>query len=221
MRRVTDWYEHPVLTDAGLVGRRPRLRLEPLRVSHAPAFLSLAREQAEQVFEHLSYAAPSDLAETTRIIERLTDTPGQLAYAQVVTTGDDGQTGGEFAGTTSFYEINPANRSLAIGHTWIGHRWWRTWLNSTSKLIMLQRAFEQLGAERVVWHTDIRNRRSQQAILRLGATEEGVLRHNRRRRDGSWRDTVQFSMLADEWPAVKQRLISGLEVDHGTRTDPR
>jgi RimJ/RimL family protein N-acetyltransferase len=96
----------------------------------------------------------------------------------------------------------------------VAHPWWRSWLNSTSKLIMLQRAFDQLGAERVVWHTDIRNERSQQAIARLGAAKEGLLRHHKLRRDGSWRDTVQFSMLAEEWPAVKRSLLSRLEVDH-------
>ena len=75
---------------------------------------------------------------------------------------------------------------------------------------MLSRAFEDLGAERVVWHTDIRNERSQAAIARLGATREGVLRHHRIRRDGSWRDTVQYSMLRAEWPDVKDRLTAGI-----------
>ena len=79
-------------------------------------------------------------------------------------------------------------------------------MNTESKLVMLTRAFEGLGAERVVWHTDILNLRSQQAIERLGAQREGVLRHHRIRLDGSWRDTVQFSMLAAEWPAVRARL---------------
>jgi RimJ/RimL family protein N-acetyltransferase len=208
MRGMTDWYQRPVLTDAGLVGPDARLRLEPLTVDHAPVFLAAAHDHGEQVFEHLSYPAPTTVEETTKIIERLTGAGDQIAYAQIIAAT------GDFAGTTSFYEINPAVRSLAIGHTWVAHPWWRSWLNSTSKLIMLQRAFEQLGAERVVWHTDIRNERSQQAIARLGAAEEGVLRHHKLRRDGSWRDTVQFSMLAEEWPAVKRKLLSRLKVDH-------
>jgi RimJ/RimL family protein N-acetyltransferase len=76
---------------------------------------------------------------------------------------------------------------------------------------MLRHAFDDLGAERVVWHADIRNSRSQTAIIRLGAAREGVLRHQRRRRDGSWRDTAQFSMISEEWPAARQRLMAWAE----------
>ena len=80
------------------------------------------------------------------------------------------------------HRINPAARSVGIGHTWIARAYWRTGVNTESKLILLSRAFEELGAERVVWHTDLRNTRSQAAIERLGATREGVLRHHRIRR---------------------------------------
>ena len=116
---------------------------------------------------------------------------------------------GAFVGTTSFYEIDPAMRSLAIGHTWLARPYWRTGVNTESKLLMLSRAFDELGAERVVWHTDIRNVRSQAAIERLGASREGVLRHQRIRPDGSWRDTVQYSMLSAEWPEARRRLSAG------------
>ena len=114
-------------------------------------------------------------------------------------------------GTTSFYEIQPSVRALAIGHTWVARPYWRTFVNTASKLIMLGRAFDGLGAERVVWHTDIRNTRSQVAIARLGAVREGVLRHHRIRRDGSWRDTVQFSLLRVAWPETRRRLRSRLD----------
>jgi RimJ/RimL family protein N-acetyltransferase len=100
---------------------------------------------------------------------------------------------------------------LAIGHTWVARPHWRTRVNTASKLIMMGHAFDDLGAERVVWHTDIRNTRSQDAIARLGAVREGVLRHHRIRRDGSWRDTVQFSMLSAEWPEARRRLTARLE----------
>lgn len=204
-----EWTQRPVLTAPQVAGRPPRLRLEPLTTDHAEAFLAAAGDHADQVFAHLSYDPPRDLATATAIIRRLTTAADQIAYAQIIAET------GEFAGTTSFYELNPPLRALAIGHTWIAHRWWRTWLNTTSKLTMLTRAFDELGAERVVWHTDIRNLRSQQAIERLGAQREGVLRHHRIRRDGSWRDTVQFSMLAAEWPAARdalmQRLLAGAD----------
>jgi predicted GNAT family acetyltransferase len=116
-------------------------------------------------------------------------------------------------GTTSFYDIDPVNRAVAIGHTWLAESHWRTGLNSESKLLMLRRAFDLLGAERVVWHTDLRNTRSQAAIERLGADREGVLRHHRLRRDGSWRDTVTYSMLRDEWPGAKRRLVEALPLE--------
>ena len=75
-----------------------------------------------------------------------------------------------------------------------------------SKLLLLTHAFETLAAVRVVWHTDIRNARSQAAIERLGAQKEGVLRKHRLRRDGTWRDTVQYAMTDDEWPAAAAAL---------------
>jgi RimJ/RimL family protein N-acetyltransferase len=129
----------------------------------------------------------------------------RFAYAQL----DAGT--GEFIGTTSLYEVSPATRSLAIGHTWLGKRWWRTGQNTESKVLLLDYAFDTLGAARVVWHTDILNERSQSAIARLGAAREGVLRKHRIRADGSWRDTVQYAMTDDDWPAARVRLTAPLQ----------
>ena len=128
----------------------------------------------------------------------------RLPYVQLDVTA------AEVAGTTSFYDVEPAARTLAIGHTWLGPRWQRTGHNTESKLLMLTHAFDVLGAARVVWHTDLRNERSQAAIARLGATREGELRKHRLRRDGSWRTTVQFSMTDDDWPAARDRLRAAL-----------
>lgn len=83
---------------------------------------------------------------------------------------------------------------------------WRTGVNTESKLLLMARAFEELGAVRVEWHTDSCNERSQRAIERLGATREGVLRRHRLRPDGTWRDTVLYSMTDAEWPSAQQRL---------------
>ena len=117
---------------------------------------------------------------------------------------------GEFAGTTSFYEVIPELRTIAIGHTWLGRRWWRTGHNTESKLLMMGHAFGTLGAARLVWHTDVHNARSQAAIERLGAVKEGILRKHRIRPDGSWRDTVQYAMTDDDWPAARERLADRL-----------
>jgi len=97
-------------------------------------------------------------------------------------------------------------RSVTIGYTWLGQRWWGAGVNAEAKLLLMTYAFDQLGTVRVVWVTDIRNSRAQAAIARLGAVREGVLRKHRRRADGSWRDTVVYSILADEWPTVRTRL---------------
>jgi RimJ/RimL family protein N-acetyltransferase len=183
-----------------------RLLLTPLRLSDARDFVRALGGPAEaaDVTAHLSYRSP-DLAEARRIITTALTTADQLPFAQRLAET------GEFVGTTSFYDLEPARRSVAIGQTWLARRYWRTGLNTESKLLMLRHAFETLAAERVVWHTDIRNLRSQAAIERLGATREGVLRHHRRRPDGSLRDTVQYSMVSPEWPDVRQRLVTGLE----------
>jgi RimJ/RimL family protein N-acetyltransferase len=175
-------------------------------LNDAPEFLASLGDgpSAKRVTEHLGYGPPSDLSATRALIEAALGTVDRLPYAQRLR-----QTG-DFVGTTSFYDIDPSQRSVSIGHTWIAQRYWRTGVNTESKLIMLSRAFDELGAERVVWHTDIRNLRSQAAIERLGATKEGVLRHHRIRRDGSWRDTVQYSMLTEEWPQAKARLLGWL-----------
>jgi RimJ/RimL family protein N-acetyltransferase len=180
------------------------LRLVPLRLSDASDFLGAlgGPDEAAEVLQYLSYHPPRDLEQTRAIILAALTDQDRIPYAQRLAGT------GELVGTTSFYEINEPVRSVAIGHTWIGRRFWRSGVNRESKLIMLRRAFDELGAERVVWHTDIRNERSQQAIGRLGATREGVLRHHRIRRDGTWRDTVQYSMLREEWPAVKDRLTA-------------
>jgi N-acetyltransferase len=196
------WYALPVLS-----GRL--IRLEPLAVEHAPGYLAAAGppQDATEVFRWMFPAAPQIVADAERHILTALAARARgerFAYAQL----DAGT--GEVAGTTSYYEVDPAARAIAIGHTWLGRQWWRTGHNTESKLLMLAHAFDTLGAARVVWHTDLNNIRSQAAIDRLGATREGVLRKHRIRRDGSWRDTVQYAMVDDDWPACRARLDAGL-----------
>jgi RimJ/RimL family protein N-acetyltransferase len=186
--------------------RGARLLLTPLRLSDAPDFVRALGGPAEaaEVTAHLSYRSP-DLVGARRVITAALTTADQLAFAQRLAGT------GELVGTTSFYEIDPGRSAVAIGLTWLARPYWRTGLNTESKLVMLRHAFETLQAERVVWHTDIRNLRSQAAIERIGATREGILRHHRRRPDGSLRDTVQYSMIRPEWDDTRQRLVAALE----------
>ena len=197
------WYALPRLTGT-------HVTLEPLALEHAPGYLAAAGtgDEAEETFRWLNVPPPRDVADAeTQILVALAarGRGERFAYAQLDSSD------GRVAGTTSLYEINPALRTLAIGHTWIGRPWWRTGVNTESKLLLLRQAFDVLGAARVVWHTDIRNERSQAAIERLGATREGVLRKHRIRRDGSWRDTVQYSMTDDDWPAARAALQARLD----------
>jgi RimJ/RimL family protein N-acetyltransferase len=109
-------------------------------------------------------------------------------------------------GSTRFGDMAPAHGRVEIGWTWIAPSHQRTAVNTEAKLLQLSYAFDELGATRVALKTDGRNLRSQAAIERLGAVREGVLRHHIRLPDGFLRDTVYYSILAEEWPAVKARL---------------
>jgi RimJ/RimL family protein N-acetyltransferase len=113
---------------------------------------------------------------------------------------------GRALGSTRFGDIEPDHDRVEIGWTWIAPAFQRTAVNTEAKLLQLTYAFETLGAGRVALKTDGRNERSQAAIARLGALREGVLRRHTRLPDGHVRDTVYYSILADEWPAVKARL---------------
>ncbi|MEU7585029.1 bifunctional pyridoxamine 5'-phosphate oxidase family protein/GNAT family N-acetyltransferase [Micromonospora sp. NPDC049230] len=177
------------------------VRLEPLELAHTDE-LHAATADAE-VWRHLSVAPPTTPTATAEVIN--TALAAQHRGERVAWVQRCAATGA-VVGSTSYYEIDPQRRSVGIGHTFLGRPWWRTGINTEAKVLLLSRAFDDLGAVRVVWHTDIRNLRSQAAIERLGATREGVLRMHRQRPDGSWRDTVQYAMTVDEWPKAQARL---------------
>lgn len=110
------------------------------------------------------------------------------------------------AGSTRYANIDHANRRLEIGWTWVARPWQRTAVNTQAKLLLLTHAFETLKCERVEFKTDRLNERSRAALLRIGATEEGVFRHHVLTHSGRWRDSVYFSILAEEWPGVRDAL---------------
>lgn len=114
---------------------------------------------------------------------------------------------GKAVGMTRYMNIEPQNRALEIGGTWYGAAYQRTGVNTECKFLLLQHAFEDLNCVRVQIKTDLRNERSQRAIERIGAVREGVLRDHMILPDGTVRSSVYYSVLAREWPAVKQRLL--------------
>lgn len=188
---MTTWDETPTL--AG-----DHVRLEPLQLHHAEGLLKASDD--DEVFTWQLFARPTTLDESRALIELYLDRPNTRSWAQI----DLGSN--EVAGLTTYYDIDPTRRTVAIGSTWLGRRFWRSGVNTESKLLLLRHAFDVLDCARVVWHVDIKNERSQAAVDRIGGVREGVLRKHIIRRDGSWRDTVLFSMTDDEWPAARKRL---------------
>lgn len=113
---------------------------------------------------------------------------------------------GTVVGTSSLGEWDLGNERVHLGWTAYGPRWWGTAVNAEAKLLLLGHAFDDCGFGRVKLQTDLLNERSQAAIAKLGATREGVLRRHVRRADGTFRDTVVFSILREEWPSVREKL---------------
>lgn len=113
-------------------------------------------------------------------------------------------------GTTRYLNIDYENHRLEIGHTWIAKSWRKTYVNTEAKFLMLQYAFEKLECIAVEIRTDVLNIVSRQAIQRLGAKQDGILRHHKIMRDGRIRDTVCYSIIKPEWKQVKANLIEKL-----------
>ncbi|MFF5293289.1 bifunctional pyridoxamine 5'-phosphate oxidase family protein/GNAT family N-acetyltransferase [Paractinoplanes globisporus] len=177
------------------------VRLEPLSPAHVDGLLDALSD--EEVWRYLPIVQPRTrdaMAEHVADLYRRQWTGFQLPWTQIEPST------GTVIGLTTYHDIDPVGRSLGIGHTLVGRRWWRTGVNTEAKLMLLGHAFETLGAEKVFWYTDIRNERSQRAIARLGATRDGMIRRHRLRPDGTWRDTVLFAMTCEEWPAAADRL---------------
>ncbi|OIV35920.1 GNAT family N-acetyltransferase [Mangrovactinospora gilvigrisea] len=200
-----------------MVAKRPlptvltgeRVRLEPLRIDHL-GDLFAAGGGDEEVWRWQPGRAPQTEAELEQVMRGVLDpSRGGVCFAVI-----DRQDGDRAVGWTGFWDISEADERVEIGWTWYARKVWRTAVNTESKLLLCTHAFEELGMGRVAWKTDHLNARSRAAIARLGAREEGTLRRHRRRADGTWRDTVYFSMLAEEWPKAKSRLTSRLQSPH-------
>lgn len=135
--------------------------------------------------------------------------PRQAYVVRLAVDSDLGPSG-TVVGTSSLGDWDLRDERVHLGWTAYGPRWWGTAVNPAAKLALLGHAFDDCGFGRVKLQTDLLNTRSQAAIARLGATREGVLRRHTRRADGTFRDTVVFSVLRDEWPAVRDGLLARL-----------
>ncbi|MBG0559934.1 bifunctional pyridoxamine 5'-phosphate oxidase family protein/GNAT family N-acetyltransferase [Actinoplanes aureus] len=199
---------HPSEWQTPVVMEGRHVRLEPLAPGHAEGLFEALDD--EEVWRHIPTPRPQTPEEMARDIADVLR--GQWLGHRAGWAQIDPVTG-TVVGMTSYHDIDTGYRSLGIGHTLVGRKWWRTGVNTEAKLMLLERAFDVLGAERVFWYTDIRNERSQQAIARLGASRDGLIRRQRPRPDGTWRDTVLFAMTVDEWPAAARRLRDRLAAE--------
>lgn len=180
------------------------LRLEPLAPGHEAGLRAAA---ADGQLWRLRVTSVPEPEQTRAYIETALQARAQgqrLAFAVI------DEASGRVLGSSSYHDILPAVRRLEIGYTWYAKSVQRTHVNTSCKLLLMSHAFDTLGCAVVGWRTDHENHASQRAIERLGAQRDGVLRGHALRRDGTVRNTVMYSMTADEWPPVRARLLERL-----------
>ena len=177
------------------------VRLEPLNLEHTQDLYDAGAD--DQIWRYLPRPGFASLEDAEAWVRQcLTEVSGggRVAFAVVDLAR------GRAIGSTSYLDIDRPNRALEIGWTWYGTAWQRTGVNTECKYLLMSHAFEDQSARRVCLKTDHRNARSRQAILRLGAVEEGTWRNHRIAWDGVDRHSVFYSIIDSEWPDVKRRL---------------
>lgn len=177
-----------------------RVRLEPLALEHAGALAQFGLDPALWQYRPDTVATRDGMR---KYVETILDR--QAAGTEVGFATVEKQSG-LVVGSTRYMDIDVKNRSLEIGGTFIDPRWQRTYVNTEAKYLMLRHAFETWGCVRVCLKTDSLNERSRDAILRLGAQPEGMLRNHMIMPGGRLRHSLYFSMIDSEWPAAKARL---------------
>jgi RimJ/RimL family protein N-acetyltransferase len=188
--------ETPVTLEGSVV------RLEPIRREHEQLFWDVAKNDLEEIFRWIPYPMRT-AGDFRKLVDKAfaeQDQGESVVFATVELSS------GRVVGSTRFMNIERANRRVEIGSTWIAPAWQRTAVNTEAKYLMLRHAFEVWGSIRVELKTDALNQKSRNAILRIGAKEEGTLRRHLVTWTGRVRDTVYFSILDNEWPQVKERL---------------
>jgi RimJ/RimL family protein N-acetyltransferase len=184
------------------------IRLEPIRREHAELFWQAAKDSLDDIFQWIPYRmkTPEDFEQ---LVEKAL---GEQARGESVVFATVERSSGKVIGSTRFMNIDRINRRMEIGSTWIAPAWQRTAVNTEAKYLMLRHAFEVWRCMRVELKTDALNERSRNAILRIGAKEEGTLRKHLITWTGRVRDTAYFSILDTEWIGVKSQLEAGLKV---------
>ena len=181
------------------------IKLEPLGLEHEDGLRAATKDGELWKLRVTSIPEPENVATYINTALEMREEGDRFAFAVVDTKTD------AVLGSSSYHDILPAVKRVEIGYTWYAARCHRTHVNSTVKLLLMAHAFETLDCNVVGWRTDNFNYASQQAIERLGAQKDGVIRGHAMRRDGTIRDTVMYSMRAGEWPEAKAQLLYQLD----------
>ena len=179
------------------------VRLEPLQREHVAALQDAVDDGDIGAIDYVNVPGRDGIPAWVDHALAMRDAGRELPFAIVA--------GDRVVGSTRFYDIDLSVPTLAIGYTFHAASVWRSHVNTANKRLMLGHAFDTLGAQSVFFHTSHLNLRSQAAIERLGAKQDGILRAHRRHKDGSLRDTHTYSITAPEWPAVRARLDARLQ----------
>jgi RimJ/RimL family protein N-acetyltransferase len=194
-----------------------QVRLVPLEREHQDALANAAADGELWKLWYTTVPAPETTAAWIDAALAMRDSAGALPFAIIDTkTGD-------VVGSTRYFNVEAAHRRLEIGHTWYAKSVQRTAINTEAKLLLLSHAFDTLKTIAVEFRTHFMNRQSRAAIARLGAKEDGILRNHQIGQDGIYRDTVVFSIIESEWPAVRANLVfrlnAGLQSQLQSRLD--
>jgi len=187
-----------------LAGRH--VRLEPLTLQHHAAFCEIGLNEDIWRWFPTPVHSREDMLEYIRTGLQWQAQGTALPFATIE------QDSGRVIGSTRYMNIDDPNRKVEIGSTWLGRPWQRTAANTEAKYLMLRHAFERLGCIRVELKTDVLNQKSRNAILRIGAKEEGIFRNHVVCAGGRIRDSVWYSIVDSEWPQVKLALEQKMNI---------
>lgn len=189
------------------------IRLEPLSPAHHAALCEVSQDEDIWRWTVTSGRTPEQMRAFIETALKWQAEGSALPFATIE------KASGRPVGSTRFMNIDTANRRVEIGATWIGLPWQRTPVNTEAKYLMLRHAFETLGCIRVEFKADVLNERSRVALLRIGAKQEGIFRNHMIMADGRIRDSVYFSIINSEWPAVKAMLEEKLARPYESRRE--
>jgi N-acetyltransferase len=181
-----------------------KVLLEPLSFEHLDGMSAAVKDGELWNLWYTSIPSPEKVEDYIRTALDMRENAGAMPFAV------RGRESNTIIGCTRYFNVDEINQRLEIGHTWYSKSYQRTAANTESKYLLLSHAFEELNAIAVEFRTHWHNHKSRAAIARLGAKQDGVLRNHTRSADGIYRDTVVFSIINLEWPAVRQSLKSKL-----------